>query len=63
MNSYDSAGQFVVSLMNLKQQLLTGNLHSNTFYADDENTNSPAQLPRISKVQIGWDIQTPFSTI
>ena len=50
MNSYDSAGQFVVSLMNLKQQLLTGNLHSNTFYADDENTNSPAQLPRLSKV-------------
>jgi len=49
INFLISAGQFVVSLMNLKQQLLTGNLHSNTFYADDENTNSPAQLPRLSK--------------
>jgi len=49
-----STAQFVISLLDVKQQLLTGTKHSNTFLPSDRgsNTNSREQLSRSSSSQL-----------
>ena len=48
-----STAQFLISLLDVKQQLLTGTKHSNTFFPSDENNKdqlSRSSLPSSSQL-------------
>ena len=48
INLLINSAQFIISLLDLKQQLLTGTFNSNSFFGQDKN-RPPAKEPRLSK--------------
>ena len=48
INLLINSAQFIISLLDLKQQLLTGTFNSNSFFGQDKNRPA-AKEPRLSK--------------